>query len=124
TFRFLPSSNLTTADMFQVVITAMKGKNKSIFDSKTIPIKNIVSGRNYIERNIFGGNNFSSDNSLSVSYRQYDTNFNMLQVRGGGYINMTDGYLHLKGNVYKQSSTNLPQITNTSLTYKLNNNSF
>lgn len=122
-FSFYQSRNLAATDQYQVNITGMKGINKTIFDSKTINIKNISSIRDYVDPLIYGGFK-SEDNALSLSYRMYNGMFNTMQIRGGGYLDLPQGYVHLKGNVYKYNGSTTPQITNTELTYKLMENEF
>lgn len=86
-FSFYQSRNLAATDQYQVNITGMKGINKTIFDSKTINIKNISSIRDYVDPLIYGGFK-SEDNALSLSYRMYNGMFNTMQMRGGGYLDL------------------------------------
>jgi len=127
TYSFIPSSNLLSSGQFSVSVTAMKGREKMIFGSKTVTVQNVSSNRRYVDinrvRSLFPGQG-SDDNSLTLSYRQYNASSNMLQLRGGGYLNLPAGYLHLKGDIYKYSSQPTPMVTNTSLSYKLYENVF
>ncbi|WP_080903879.1 hypothetical protein [Parabacteroides sp. Marseille-P3160] len=126
-YSFIPSGNLLSSGQFSVHITAMKGKDKSIFGNKTVTIQNVASNRSYVDirPNVPQLSGYGSDdNSVTLSYRQYNSSSNMLQLRGGGYLNLPAGYLQLNGNVYKYSSQQTPMITNTSLMYKLYENEF
>jgi hypothetical protein len=127
TYSFIPSGNLLSSGQFSVRVTAMKGKEKMIFGNKTVTVQNVSANRSYVDinrvRNLFPGQG-SADNSLTLSYRQYNSSSNMLQLQGGGYLNLPAGYLHLKGNIYKYNSQRTPMVTNTSLTYKLYENEF
>lgn len=124
---FIPSGNLLSSGQFSVHITAMKGREKTIFGSKTVTVQNVFTDRKYIDtnpaRNLYPGQGLA-DNSVTLSYRQYNATSNMLQLQGGGYMNLPAGYLHLKGNIYKYNSGHTPMITNTSLMYKLEENEF
>jgi hypothetical protein len=127
TYSFVPSGNLLSSGQFSVSVTAMKGKEKMIFGSKTVSVQNVFTNRRYVDinpgRTLIPGQG-SADNSLTLSYRQYNSSVNMLQLQGGGYLNLPAGYLHLKGDIYKYSSQPTPMVTNTSLTYKLYENVF
>lgn len=127
TRSFLASNNLLSSGQFTVYVTAMKGPEKTIFGSRNITVQNVFSSRNYVDilptRSRPPGQG-STDNSLTLSYRQYNAASNMLQLQGGGYMNLPAGYLHLKGNLYKYSSSSTPLVTNTSLMYKLYENEF
>lgn len=127
TFSFIPSGNLLSSGQFSVRVTAMKGEEKTIFGNKTVTVQNVSANRSYVDinrvRSLFPGQG-SDDNSLTLSYRQYNSSSNMLQLQGGGYLNLPAGYLHLKGNIYKYNSQPTPMVTNTSLTYKLYENVF
>lgn len=127
TYSFIPSGNLLSSGQFSVQVTAMKGKEKTIFGSKTVTVQNVFSNRNYVDVNpahtLYPGQG-SADNSITFSYRQYNASSNMMQLQGGGYMNLPAGYLHLKGNIYRYGSGNTPMVTNTSLMYKLYENEF
>ncbi len=127
TYSFLPSKNLLSSSQFSVQITAMKGREKTIFGNKSVTVQNVFSNRHYIDtdpaRTLYPGQG-SADNSLTLSYRQYNSTSGMLQLQGGGYMNLPDGYLHLKGNIYQYNSQQTPMVTNTSLMYKLYENEF
>jgi hypothetical protein len=127
THSFPASGNLLSSGQFSVYVTAMKGKEKTIFGNRTITVQNVFSNRNYVDihpaRSLYPGQG-SADNSITLSYRQYNSSSNMMQLQGGGYINLPAGYLHLKGNLYKYSSSTTPMMTNTSLMYKLEENEF
>jgi hypothetical protein len=127
TFSFIPSGNLLSSGQFSVRVTAMKGEEKTIFGNKTVTVQNVSANRSYVDinrvRSLFPGQG-SDDNSLTLSYRQYNSSSNMLQLQGGGYLNLPAGYLHLKGDIYKYNSQPTPMVTNTSLTYKLYENEF
>ena len=127
THAFLVSSNLLSTGQFPVHVTAMKGKEKTIFGNRTLTVQNVFSNRGYVDLNpaqsLYPGQG-STDNSVTLSYRQYNAGTNMMQLQGGGYMNLPAGYLHLKGNIYKYSSSSTPMVTNTSLMYKLHENEF
>lgn len=127
TYSFIPSANLLSSGQFPVHITGMKGKEKTIFGSKTLTVQNIFTNRRYVDTNpafrLYPGQG-TADNSLTLSYRQYNSSSHMMQLQGGGYINLPAGYLHLKGNIYKYSTVQDPMITNTALMYKLDENEF
>jgi len=127
TYSFIPSNNLLSAGQFSVRITAMKGKEKMIFGNKTVTVQHVFTNQRYVDinrvRTLFPGQG-SDDNSLTLSYRQYNASSNMMELKGGGYLNLPAGYLHLKGNIYKYNSQRTPWVTNTSLMYKLYENEF
>lgn len=127
THSFPASGNLLSSGQFSVYVTAMKGKEKTIFGNRTITVQNVFSNRNYVDihpaRSLYPGQG-SADNSITLSYRQYNATSSMMQLQGGGYMNLPAGYLHLKGNLYKYSSSATPMMTNTSLMYKLEENEF
>lgn len=127
TYSFIPSNNLLSAGQFSVRITAMKGKEKMIFGNKTVTVQHVFTNQRYVDinrvRTLFPGQG-SDDNSLTLSYRQYNASSNMMELKGGGYLNLPAGYLHLKGNIYKYNSQRTPWVTNTSLRYKLYENEF
>ena len=126
-YSFIPSGNLLSAGQFTVRVTAMKGKEKMIFGNKTVTVQHVFTNRRYVDinrvRSLIPGQG-SADNSLTLSYRQYNASSNLLQLQGGGYLNLPAGYLHLKGNIYKYNSQRTPLVTNTSLMYKLYENEF
>ncbi|WP_418893087.1 hypothetical protein [Limibacterium fermenti] len=125
-YAFIPSANLLSAEQFPVHITAMKGKEKTLFGNKTVTVQNAASNRPYIDVNpnvLFSGYG-SDDNALTLSYRQYNASSGMWQARGGGYVNLPAGYLQVQGNLYQYSSQRTPMVTNTSLMYKLYENEF
>jgi len=124
---FIPSANLLSSGQFSVYVTGMKGREKTIFGSKTITVQNVFTDRRYVDanpaRSLYPGQG-SVDNSVTLSYRQYNALSNMMQLQGGGYMNLPAGYLHLKGNIYKYNSVQTPMVTNTALMYKLHENEF
>ena len=125
TFSFIASSNLLIKSQFPVHITAMKGKEKKLFGSKNVVVQNVSSDSKFREINAmqaFFSTMGSSDNSISLSYSQYNQNSNMLQLQGGGGLKLPAGYIQLKGNLYKYNTMNEPVATGTSLTYKLYQN--
>lgn len=120
THGFMASSNLLSAGRFQVLITAMKGSEKRIVDSKSVTVHFVSSGRRYdpmLHDQLFrfGG---AMDNAVQLSYRSYSNNSTVMQLKGGGYLDLPAGYLHLKGNIYQYSNQSTPYVTNTSLTYR------
>lgn len=124
---FMASGNLLSSEQFSVYVTAMKGKEKTLFGSKTMTVQNVSSGKTYTntDPNATLLSGYGSDNnSITLSYRQFDSFSSMLQASGGGYVNLPAGYLHLKGNIYRYSSQPTPMVTNTSLEYKLYENEF
>lgn len=127
TYSFIPSGNLLSSGRFSVQVTAMKGKEKTIFGNKTVTVQNVFTDRKYVDlnpaRSLYPGQG-TADNSLTLSYRQYNASSNMMQLQGGGYMNLPAGYLHLKGNIYKYGSQRTPMVTNTSLMYRLYENEF
>jgi hypothetical protein len=127
TYSFIPSANLLSSGQFPVHITGMKGKEKTIFGSKTLTVQNIFTNRRYVDTNpafrLYPGQGVA-DNSVTLSYRQYNASSSMMQLQGGGYMNLPAGYLHLKGNIYQYNSGQTPMITNTALMYKLDENEF
>lgn len=125
--NFIPSDNLLKLAQFQVQITAMRGNEKNIFDSKKIIVRSVVSQHNYnsfFSDYILLQGEGTPDNAIRMSYRQYNNSSSMLQIQGGSYLDKPAGYIHLKGNIYKYNAQQLPVITNTSLTYKLFENEF
>lgn len=122
---FVPSHTHLSSGQFSVHVTAMKGKEKTIFGSKTILVQNVFSERRYIdfhlENNLLSGQ-LSSNNSLSLSYRQYNAGSSLWQMQGGGNVNLPLGYLQFKGNVYRYNTGHTPYVTNTSLLYAFNEN--
>lgn len=127
TFSFIVSSNLLLKAQFSVYITAMKGKEKKLFGIKNIVVQNVSSDSKYREINsmqdVFPVRG-ASENSISLSYSQYNKLSSMLQFQGGRKFNLPAGYIHLRGNLYKYSSAQTPVATGTSLMYKLNDNEF
>ena len=127
TFSFIPSVNLLNKPQFPVHITAMKGKGKEIFSNKRATVQNVSSDRRFSNINpmqsMFSGYG-SYDNSVSLSYRHYNTSSSMMQLEGGGYYNLPAGYLTLKGNLYRYNGMQNPILTNTSLMYKLFENEY
>jgi hypothetical protein len=123
THSFMPSSNLLQAVQFPVHITGMKGREKKLFDSKSITVQSVITQRSYnpFDRDqLLNTGNGSTDNGVALSYRQYSNTSSMLQLQGGSYIDLPAGYLHLKGNLYQYDSQRSPILTNTSLTYRIN----
>lgn len=127
TFSFIVSSNLLLKAQFPVYIIAMKGKDKNLFGSKNIVVQNVSSDSKFREINsmqdVFPVRG-ASENSISLSYSQYNKLSSMLQLQGGRKFNLPAGYIHLRGNLYKYSSALNPVATGTSLMYKLNDNEF
>lgn len=124
---FIASSNLLAAERFQVRITAMKGSEKKIVDTKSVTIQRISSRRSYnplLRDQMTGYSEGSSDNAIQLSYRTYNNTSSTIQLQGGSYFDLPAGYLHLKGNIYKYNTQSLPYMTNTSLTYRLYENEF
>ena len=117
THSFIPSGNLLSSGQFSVHVTAMKGRDKMIFGSKTVTVQNVFTERRYMDihpaRGLYPGQGLA-DNSVTLSYRQYNATSNMVQLQGGGYMNLPSGYLHLKGDIHKYNSGHTPMITNTS----------
>ena len=127
TFSFIVSSNLLLKAQFPVYIVAMKGKDKNLFASKNIVVQNVSSDSKFREINsmqdVFPVRG-ASENSISLSYSQYNKLSSMLQLQGGRKFNLPAGYIHLRGNLYKYSSALNPVATGTSLMYKLNDSEF
>ncbi|MFA6853705.1 MAG: carboxypeptidase-like regulatory domain-containing protein [Bacteroidales bacterium] len=127
TFSFIVSSNLLIKPQFPVYISAMKGRDKKLFGSRNLIVQNVSSNKSFGDINAIQDIMLSrgaSDNSLSLSYSQYNRYSSMLQLQGGKMFNLPAGYIHLKGNLYKYGSSDVPVSTGTSLTYKLNDNEF
>lgn len=127
TYNFIPSDNLLKLAQFQVQTTAMRGKEKNIFDSKKIMVRSVVSQHNYnsfIPDHVLLQGEGTPDNAVRMSYRQYNNSSSMLQIQGGSFLDIPAGYIYLKGNIYKYNTQQVPVITNTSLTYKLFENEF
>jgi len=124
---FIASSNLLAAERFEVRITAMKGSEKKIVDSRTITIHNISTRRSYNSFLLDQMTEYSegiSDNAVQLSYRTYNYVSSTIQLQGGGYLDLPAGFLHLKGNIYQYNIQPLPYVTNTSLTYRLHEHEF
>lgn len=124
---FIASSNLLTEERFQVRITAMKGSEKKIVDTKMVTIHSISPRRSYntlLRDQMAGYGEGTSDNAIQLSYRTYNNTSSTIQLQGGGYLDLPAGYLHLKGNIYQYNTRPLPYVTNTSLTYRLFGNEF
>jgi len=124
---FPASANLLSSVQFPVHVTAMRGKEKTIFGNRTVTVQNVFSNRSFVDIHPAGSpfiSQGSTDNSVTLSYRQYNQASSMMQLQGGAYLDLPAGYLHLKGNIYKYSSSNIPMVTNTSLMYKLHENEF
>lgn len=127
TFSFIVSSNLLLKAQFPVHITAMKGRDKKLFGTKNIVVQNVSTNSKFMEINAIQdliSNRVNSDNSISLSYSQYNKLSSMMQLQGGRMFNLPAGYIHLKGNIYKYSSADAPVATGTSLMYKLNDSEF
>lgn len=125
--RFIASGNLLAAERFEVRITAMKGREKKIVDTRTMTIHNIGTRRTYNAFLLDQMTAYSegiSDNAVQLSYRTYNNTSSTIQLQGGGYLDLPAGYLHLKGNIYQYNSQPLPYVTNTSLTYRLHEHAF
>ncbi len=127
TYSFIPSNNLHDLIQFPVNITAMRGREKMLFGSRTVTVQNVLSNRNYRDadpmRSIYTGAGIN-DNYITMSYRQYTSLSGVLQMQGGGLLNLPAGYLQLKGNVYNYNSMQTPVVSNSSLMYKLYENEF
>lgn len=124
---FLASSNLLATERFQVRVTVMKGKEKKIVDTRTINVQSIITRRSYnsfLRDQIYSSGEESLNNAVQLSYRTYNRLSQTVQLQGGTYIDVPAGFLHLKGNVYRYNSQPVPYVTNTSLTYQLNENQF
>lgn len=127
THSFIASSNLLAAGRFQVRVTAMKGKEKKIVDTRTINVHSVITQRSYnafFRDQLYFTGDKAFDNGMQLSYRTYNRISNTVQLQGGSYIDLPAGYLHLKGNIYKYNTHSLPYITNTSLAYQLYENQF
>ncbi len=127
TYSFIPSSNLHNLIQFPVNITAMRGREKMLFGSRTVTVQNVLSNRNYRDtdpiRSIYTGAGIN-DNYITMSYRQYNSLSGVLQMQGGGLLNLPTGYIQLKGNMYKYNSMQTPVVSNSSLMYKMYENEF
>ena len=127
THSFLASSNLLSAERFNVKITLLKGRDKQIVETRTVDVNSIITNRSY--NSFFRDQSYSLgqgslDNGIQLSYRTYNLNSQTMQLQGGSYLDLPAGYLHLKGNIYKYNTQPLPYISNTSLTYQLNENQY
>jgi len=121
---FIASSNLLAAEQFQIRITAMKGSEKKIVDTKSVTIHCISTRRSYntfLRDQMAEYSEGSFDNAIQLNYRTYN-NSSTIQLQGGSYLDLPAGYLHLKGNIYKYNTQTLPYVTNTTLTYKFYDN--
>lgn len=121
THRFIASGNLLEEGRFQVFITAMKGSERKIVDSKSVTVHIVSSRRNYdamLHDQLYRSGEGSLDNAIQLSYRTYNNSSSTLQLQGGHYQDLPAGYLHLKGNIYKYDNQSTPYVTNTSLTYR------
>lgn len=122
---FIASSNLLDAEQFKVRITAMKGSEKKIVDTKSVTVHSISIRRSYnapLRDQMTEYGEGSSDNVIQLSYRTYNNTSSTIQLQGGSYLDLPAGYLHLKGNIYRYNTHSLPYVTNTSITYKFNEN--
>lgn len=127
THSFLVSSNLLATERFDVRVSVLKGRDKQIVETRTVNVHSISSNRNYnsfLRDQAYSMGQGSLDNGILVSYRTYNFNSQTMQLQGGGYLDLPAGYLHLKGNVYKYNTQPLPYVSNTSLTYQLNESQF
>lgn len=127
THAFLASSNLISSERFIVKVTLLKGSDKQIVESKTIDVNSIITNRNYnsfLRDQAYSLGQGSLDNGLQLSYRTYNFISQTMQLQGGSYMDLPAGYLHMKGNIYKYNTQSLPYVSNTSLTYQLNDNQF
>jgi hypothetical protein len=127
THSFLASSNLLSAERFNVKITLLKGRDKQIVETRTVDVNSIITNRSY--SSFFRDQSYSLgqgslDNGIQLSYRTYNLNSQTMQLQGGSYLDLPAGYLHLKGNIYKYNTQPLPYISNTSLTYQLSENQY
>ncbi|MDD4698028.1 MAG: carboxypeptidase-like regulatory domain-containing protein [Fermentimonas sp.] len=125
THSFLVSSNLLAAERFPVRITALKGRDKQIVETRTVNVNSIITNRSYntfLRDQAYSAGQGSLNNGVQLSYRTYNFISQTMQLQGGTYLDLPAGYLHLKGNIYKYNSQYLPYVSNTSLTYQINEN--
>lgn len=126
-FSFVPSDNLLASSQFPVYVTGMKGSEKTLFGNKTISVQNVHCSGRYIDTPPYNSTIpgiTATENAISLSYKQYNSSLNMIQVHGRGHLNLPAGYLQLQGNINKYNAQSTPLVTNTSLMYKLYENEF
>lgn len=125
-FSFIAPKGLLEQQQFQVNIFALKGRDKEMFGSSIVMVQNVSSNRRYNDLQYRLSDVYStySRNYITTSYRQIGADYNIMQLQGGGSINLPAGSLELKGNIYKYNSQSTPVATNTSLTYRLYEHEF
>ena len=119
--RFLPPRSLLTSPQFTVQIAAMRGPGKDLFGNTSITVQNISSSKQHHDLGATRDTYNSHRNSITTSYRRLGANTNSYQVIGSADVNLSAGYLAMDGNMYLTENADIPYITNTSLTYHLDN---
>lgn len=121
-FRFPVSEKLLQLDRFTVLATGLCGPGKDIFGNASFTILNVSSSKRY--RNVYGAqsSSFYQSNSVTASYRRMENNIGIYQLMGNMSIDLPAGYISMNGNLYAMSGENVPTVSNTYLSYVLNEN--
>lgn len=124
-FRLMPSPTLLALPHFNVNVTGMRGRDKQIFGTTTVFIQNLSSSKKYQEtdpRSYLG--NLNSGRGITASIRTLNNANTIYQLNGSGHLNLPAGSLALTGSLYKNNMQERVFVTNTQLSYQLENNTF
>ncbi|WP_162086730.1 COG1470 family protein [Chryseobacterium aquaeductus] len=123
TFTYLPSKNLARLSTFSVSISGFRNPEKEIFGSASVGVQNISSVQKYQNLEFF---NFSDEtkNQITTSYRKVGNDIDIYQITGSGGINLSSGYVFLRGNVAFLNNQQTPLVTNTNLILRQGKNEY
>ncbi|NKI28224.1 carboxypeptidase regulatory-like domain-containing protein [Arenibacter sp. 6A1] len=121
TLRFLPPKALLEVPQFTVQVAAMRGSGKELFGNLNITVQNISSVKQHQDLAATRNAHNAQRNSLTTTYRRVGENINIYQIIGSADMDLSAGYLAMNSNIYMTENTDTPLITNTNLTYYLEN---
>ncbi|WP_262988995.1 hypothetical protein [Chryseobacterium gilvum] len=123
TFTYIPTKSLARLSNFIINISGFRNPDKEIFGSASIAVQNISSVQKYHNLEF---SNFSEEtkNQITASYRKVGKDINMYQITGSGGVNVSSGYIFMRGNIaFLDHQQNL-LVTNTNLVYRQGNNEY
>lgn len=115
----IPTSYILNHSSVPIHVTAFRGTQKDLIDNSLITIQSVVSNRKYTNPEDFTS---FQGSEITTVFRQVGSFANSIQILGNGKIDLPDGNLAIKANVYKTNTQNEFIASNTAVSYHLHEN--
>ena len=123
TFTYLPSKELARQSNYSIRISGFRNPSREIFGNTTVDVQNIASVQQY-QGDLFINFLEETQNQITSSYRRFGSGLDFYQVKGSGGVNIPSGYLFMRGNIALSNTLEIPLVTNTTLTYRQEQNEY